>query len=98
MLVQCKKCNQDILTEADPHIVNPIENYACYCLGCFDKKDEYKYFCCYSFPSGFANIEITTSYPVEKFSDYKMINKWLQDNVLECKSGCVIVSLVELKG
>ena len=37
MIVQCSKCKKDLLTEADPFLTVPVDNYAVVCYDCVVK-------------------------------------------------------------
>lgn len=37
MITTCTKCNKQLLTEADPYLIVPVDNYAVVCYDCVVK-------------------------------------------------------------
>lgn len=37
MITTCSKCNKELLTEVDPYLVIPVDNYSVLCYDCLMK-------------------------------------------------------------
>lgn len=37
MITTCSKCNKELLTEADPYLIVPVDNYSVVCYDCVVK-------------------------------------------------------------